>query len=132
MIYESPGTVLFLVHLAFAVISAATRAVQQTFVACRQGTNARSLPQDASTTLGANLSKTAWTILHTYKKGIECGDDWLVNIRAQFMHSQSTGHDQNAVGILDSSIILFKSYLSHFVASGGNNNPASDQLAQLL
>jgi hypothetical protein len=87
LIYESPGTILFLIHLTFAIIGATTWAVQQTFVTCRQGTDARSLSQDALTTLGTNLLKTARTILDAYKKSIQGGNGWLVNIGAQLMHS---------------------------------------------
>ncbi|GAJ06003.1 unnamed protein product, partial [marine sediment metagenome] len=76
-----------LIHLALTIVGATTWAVQQTFVTCRQGTDASSLSQDALTTLCANLLKTARIILDAYEKSIQCWNDRLVNIGTQLMHS---------------------------------------------
>src|SRR4030042_4811124 len=89
LIYESPGTVLFFIHLALTVIGAATWAVEQTFVTCRQRTNARRLSQDALTALDTDFLKTAGTILDTYEESIQRGNSWLVKIGAQLLDART-------------------------------------------
>jgi len=57
LINESPGTILFLVYLALAVVGAAAGTIYQTLVAGGDRTDASRFTEDAVATLGADLVK---------------------------------------------------------------------------
>jgi hypothetical protein len=129
---KSPSTVLLIINLALTIIGATTRTIYQTLMAGSDWADASGFTEDTVTTLCTNLMKIARGIFYSNEQGIQCWDNWVVNIQAHSVHPQGTGHCQNTARILNRSTIFFHCYLGHFVASSGDNHPATNPFIYLL
>jgi hypothetical protein len=100
-------------------------------VAIGNRADAGSLAEDALTTLGAHLAEISRGLFYGYEQGIQCWDYGPVNVRTYPMYSQSAGHYQNAVCILDGATVFLHGCLGHLVTGDWNNGPAADPFIYL-
>ena len=81
LIDESPGTILFFIDFALAIIGATAGTIDQPLVAGSDRTDTGSFAEKTLTALGASLTKVARTLFHGYEKSIHCRNNWFAYVQ---------------------------------------------------
>ena len=91
---QGPHAILIRVYLAFAIVGAPARTIDQPLVTTGHGTQPPGISQDAISALGTDLLKEAHPSLLPDKEGIQGGNDRDLELTVNGLHPEGAGHDE--------------------------------------